>query len=72
MNKNQAFIKALAVLMVKDQIMKGAMLGGPTGRIPWAVEWASVRQNTDIFGYPTVEEAEKVLAKQLGISMEGA
>lgn len=72
MNKNQAFIKSLAVLMVKDQLVKGATLGTPSGRVQWALEWATVRQNTDIFGYPTIAEAEKVLAAQLGISMEGA
>lgn len=72
MNRNQEFIKALAVLLVKNQVSKGIALAAPSGGIPWAREWAALRQQTRLQGYPTVEEAEKELAEQLGVSMEGA
>lgn len=72
MNRNQGFIKALAVLMVKNQAGKGIALSMPSGIIPWPQEWAALRQATRLQGYPTLEEAEKELADQLGISMEGA
>lgn len=72
MNRNQGFIKALAVLLVKNQEGKGIALLMPDGVVPWAREWAALRQNTFLQGSPTLEEAEKALSEQLGINMEGA
>lgn len=70
--KKQRFVKALAVLLVENQAGKSIALSMPSGIIPWAREWAALRQQTNLQGYPSLEEAEADLAEQLGISMEGA
>lgn len=70
--KKQRLVKELASFLVKNQAGKGIAISMPSGVIPWALEWAAVRQQTNLQGYPTQEEAEAILAEQLGVNMEGA
>ena len=62
MTLKQIFIHRLAEYMVKDQAMKSIEL--EMGK-PSAKEWAAMRSLTPLHGYPTVEEAEKVLTEFL-------
>lgn len=57
------FIKRLAEYLVKDQAKKSIQLemGSPAAK-----EWAALRRETPLFGYPTVEEAERTLTEFLG------
>lgn len=59
----QRFYKALAKYLVGDQASQsiGLERGWPEAQI-----WAEVRNATPLHGYPTVEEAEKILAEWLG------
>jgi len=66
--KRDQFVTALAKSMVDLQAGKGIALGMPSGVIPWAREWASLRQATPLHGYPTLKEAEDVLREFLGWS----
>lgn len=56
------FVKALAKFLVDGQASKSIRL--EMGE-ELAKEWAALRQTTPIFGYPTVEEAEKILLEWL-------
>lgn len=60
------FIKALAKFLAGDQAKKGIMLQMPNA-VAYSVvsEWAELRGCTPLFGYQTVEEAEKILTKWL-------
>jgi len=69
LKRKTAFIKQLAHFLVADQAGKSVMLeieavSAPV--IPWAREWAKLRDATPLFGYPTVEEAEAALMDFLG------
>lgn len=57
------FVHQLAVFMVDNQAAKGLSLAmeRPTMPVLWASEWSKLRNKSPIFGYPTVEEAEKQL-----------
>jgi hypothetical protein len=62
------FIKSLAKFLAGDQAKKGIMLdprmeGSPGHSL--AKEWAELRSWSPLFGYPTVDEAEKMLTKWL-------
>jgi hypothetical protein len=57
------FIKKLARYLVGDQARKSIEL--QMGKQD-AKEWADIRGATPLFGYPTVEEAEKKLTEFLG------
>ena len=61
-NRKSVFIKALAEYLVGDQALKSIQLGA---RSPAAKQWAKLRNLTPLFGSPTIEEAEKQLAKFL-------
>ena len=56
------FIKALAVYLAKDQVKQSIKLecGDQDAKV-----WLDVRRTTPLFGYPSVEEAEKVLTEFL-------
>jgi hypothetical protein len=56
------FIKALAVYLAKDQVKQSIRLecGDQDAKV-----WLDVRRTTPLFGYPSVEEAEKVLTEFL-------
>jgi hypothetical protein len=68
-DRKAEFVKALAEFLVGNQAGKGIALevehrtGG--GIIKWAQEWAKLRNATPLFGYLTVEEAEKELTEFL-------
>lgn len=64
--KRDQFVKALAAFMVDLQAGKGIALSMPPGVIPWAREWATLRQATPLHGYPSQKEAELVLREFLG------
>jgi hypothetical protein len=57
------FIKRLAEYLVKDQAKKSIQL--EMGSFD-AKEWAALRSLTPLNGYPTVEEAERILMEFLG------
>jgi len=59
------FVRALARYLVADQAGQsiGLQLGNPAAK-----EWAKLRGTTPLFGYPTVEEAERQLADWLGLA----
>lgn len=66
--KKAEFIKALAKFLAGDQARKSILLdprfsGSPS--YPLAQEWAALRATTPLFGYGTVEEAEKTLTEWL-------
>jgi hypothetical protein len=52
------FVRELAQYLVGDQVHKSIQLS--MGLLP-AREWAKLRNATTLFGYPTVEEAEREL-----------
>jgi hypothetical protein len=60
--RKQRFIKALAEFLVEDQAHKSILLeiGAKEGK-----QWAKLRGETPLFGYPTVEEAEEQLTEFL-------
>jgi hypothetical protein len=60
----QRFVRALAEYLVSDQARKSIEL---EMGLPAAMAWAKLRNATPLFGYPTVEEAEKQLAEWLRI-----
>jgi hypothetical protein len=62
MDKKKKFICALAEYLVKDQARKSVEL--QFGKDS-AKEWSELRSTTPLFGYPTVEEAEKTLTEFL-------
>lgn len=57
--EKRAFIALLARYFAENQSIKSAML--ETGS-PAAKDWAKLRAATPLYGYPTVEEAERILA----------
>lgn len=59
------FVRALAEYLVGSQVEMSVklQLGRPEAKI-----WAKLRSSTPLFGYPTVDEAEKTLAAWLGAS----
>lgn len=62
------FRAALATFLVNLQAGKGMALSLPSGVIPWATEWAALRQSIPgLGGYPTQEEAETRLSEWLNI-----
>jgi hypothetical protein len=73
-------VKALAKFIAGDQAAKSISLQvegqrkgtGLAGLMPsWGREWVDVRSAVPIIsGYPSVEEAEELLAKFLGVLME--
>jgi hypothetical protein len=66
------FVRALAELLAADAMKKSIMLEA-SARVPSAMwvslikEWAAVREQSPLFGYPSVDEAEKQLAEFLEI-----
>ena len=60
------FLHQLAVFLVGDQAKKSILLEMPTMVRDLAEEWAALRDETPLFGYPTVEEAEEILTEFLG------
>ena len=69
-NRRTQFIKALAAFLADNQAGKSIAIEletkfPPVHRIMWAQEWAKLRGATPLFGYPTVEEAERTLAEFL-------
>lgn len=67
--RRSQFVKALAEYLAGNQAGKSIMLQvevqGGRAIVPWAQEWAAVRNATPLMGYPTVAEAEKELARFL-------
>ena len=70
-DKKTLFIKALAGFLAGNQAGKSIELEMES-RSPrlapmtsWAQEWAKLRDMTPLFGYPTVEEAERSLMEFL-------
>lgn len=68
LDKKARFIKALAQFLAGDQAKKSILLdprmqGSPHSSL--VQEWAALRSETPLFGYPTVEEAEKILTEWL-------
>lgn len=61
--RKKLFIRALAEYLVGDQTRLSIEL--EMGK-PHAREWATLRSKTPLIGYPTVDEAEQVLADFLG------
>ena len=63
------FVHQLALFLVENQTAKGISLAmeRPTMPVLWAYEWSKLRNSSPIFGYPTVEEAEKQLKEFLRI-----
>ena len=59
MKDKKRFMHELAVFLVAEQASDS--IGLQMGR-PFAKRWAALRSATPLFGYPTVEEAEKVLS----------
>lgn len=60
----RAFVRTLAEYLAGDQAIKSIML--QMGK-PDAQQWARLRATTPLFGYPTVDDAEKQLAEWLGV-----
>jgi len=61
-DKKARFVRELAVFLVASQARQSIDL---QMRKPHAVEWAALRATTPLRGYPSVDEAEKVLAEFL-------
>lgn len=60
--RKQRFIIKLAEFLVADQAAKGIALSLESGSpVKWASEWAALRSETPLRGYPTVEEAVETL-----------
>lgn len=58
--RRQAFIRQLAEYLVGNQVEDGMRLGMGDAR---AKQWATLRGQTPLFGYPTVAEAEAQLTQ---------
>jgi hypothetical protein len=59
------FIRQLAEFLAGNQGGKSIALEVEAKMQPvidWANQWAALRRTTPLFGYPTVEEAEKILS----------
>lgn len=67
MADKKKFVKELAKYLVEDQARHG--MGLAVGNKDSKV-WAAVRNTTPLFGYITVERAEKELAEWLGVSLD--
>lgn len=75
--RKRRFVKALAQFLVGLQAGKSIALeleqkridAGIPPIVPWAGEWAALRQATPLFGYPTMDEAEEALSEFLGIPL---
>ena len=57
-SRKQDFVKRLAKFLVDGQASKSILLATNNSL---AREWADLRSATPLFGYPTIEEAEKML-----------
>lgn len=68
LSRRDDFIEELAKFLVGNQVGKGISLTLPSGVIPWAREWATLRQKSGIHSYPTQVEAVKSLRDLLGLS----
>ena len=60
--RRKDFIKVLAKFLAHDQGFKSVQL---EAGVPFAKEWAELRSATPLFGYLTIEEAEKILTEFL-------
>ena len=60
--RKKAFIRALAEFLVKGQVKKRMEVW--VGKSS-AKEWAALRDATPLNGYPTTDEAEKILTEWL-------
>jgi hypothetical protein len=58
----QRFVRELAEYLVADQAMRSIEL---SMQKPEALQWARLRNATPLSGYPTVEEAERLLTEFL-------
>lgn len=56
--RKMAFIRQLAEFLTKDAAMWSIKL---EMNDPTALAWAKLRMHSTLFGYPTVEEAERAL-----------
>jgi hypothetical protein len=61
-NQQRAFVSELAHFLVGKQVELSFRLGVGDEH---AREWARLRATTPLFGYPSMEEAEKVLLEFL-------
>lgn len=68
LQRRDEFITELARFLVDNQAGKGIALSLPSGVIPWAREWATLRQKSTVQGYATVAEAERSIRDLLGLS----
>jgi hypothetical protein len=66
--RRDGFIRALAQYLVGNQAQMSILL--QMGK-PEAVLWSQMRGQTPLFGYPTVEEAEKSLRAWFDSGMTG-
>lgn len=60
------FIAVLAEFLVEGQAMKSIALQMEDKHppiVPWASQWAKLRDSTPLFGYPTKAEAVETLIK---------
>lgn len=62
MTTKEAFIKELVRYLVENQVIKskGVELNNPV-----FCEWVTLRELTPIKGYPTIEEATKIITEFL-------
>ena len=60
----RAFVRALAEYLAGDA---AAMSAGLAARRPDAIRWQSIRSTTPLFGWQSVDEAERVLLDWLGL-----
>lgn len=56
------FIKKLAKFLADKPAKKSIDLEMEN---PYALAWAEIRNSTPLFGYPSIEEAEKILSDWL-------
>jgi hypothetical protein len=69
-DRRGAFVKALAEFLAGNQAAKSISLQVECeSKLPrpvnWAQEWAKLRGTTPLFGYPSVDEAEKEIRRFL-------
>lgn len=67
--RKKLFIRELAEFLVDNQAGKSISLqveGERPSILKWPLLWQRLRGATPLFGYPTVEEAEKELTEFLG------